>query len=138
MTRSRSPNSVLDNNILNGPERFFGYLAFCDDGLYRVTDFDDTPDIMELVGQPCTVDEFGQLCECESQCEQCLQSSDVILFITPDVEKEFVTRYHQQSMHALMGWLFDDDDDENTSDQETGATSRRDSHNPPTEQQQPR
>ena len=135
MTRSRSPNSVLDANIIRSPHRWFGYVAFCEEGIYRVVDFDDEPYIMELVGQPCEVVD-GRIVECESQCQQCLQASDVIMFITPDIEAQFALKYakslDQDCSDALLSWLFDEEvEDSNEVQPETRPpTPQRSSHRP--------
>lgn len=94
--------------IRQAPTRYFGLLAYCVDGVYRVTDYDYHPEVQELLGVPMTVED-GILKEKEDECLYSLDAEEVICFITPDSEQEFVKRYIANDEH-IQEWLDGEED----------------------------
>lgn len=109
MSHSHSrPHHIIDmhlqERIRQCPNRYFGYLAYTTAGLFRVTGYDDHIDIRELVGCPCHVEKREVVLH-ENECEHCIDPNEVLCFITPDTETEFVRRYETDSPEEVQAWL---------------------------------
>lgn len=94
--------SSMNNTIRQCPRSYIGLLVYSVDGLFRAVDFDDASDIQELVGQKCTIENTEIIEHDESFY---LDPDEIICFITPDVEAEFIRRYEAQTEEQLIAWL---------------------------------
>lgn len=102
---------ALHDAVRSDPDKYIGLLAYCDDGLYEVVDYDDHPDMQELQGWPVEIVD-GDVRQRSDGCMHYVFPEEVICFITPDVRGEFIRRYTCESPETIIAWLDGEDEDE--------------------------